>query len=96
MAGIVARSAGTDDDAIHPVEPDDIEWADLVLAMEQRHAKKLRRHFGKLVAGKIRVLGIRDDYDPDDPLLIDLLQRRVAPLLSRGISKWPLAPDQSN
>jgi predicted protein tyrosine phosphatase len=79
--GVATRSAGTEDDAVSPVEPDDIVWADLVLAMEQKHAKKLRQLFGDLVAGKVRVLRIRDDYEADDPVLIELLQRKVTPLL---------------
>lgn len=84
VAGVATRSAGTEHDAVNPVEPEDIEWVDLVVAMEQRHATKLRRQFGDLVAGKLRVLGIRDDYEPDDPKLIDLLRLRMTPLLPSG------------
>jgi predicted protein tyrosine phosphatase len=53
-----------------------LEWADVVFAMEQRHADLIRRHAGRLSA-RVTVLGIPDRYgDPD--LVRELeLERRV-------------------
>jgi predicted protein tyrosine phosphatase len=72
-------SAGLNDDAVVPLSPEQIEWADLILVMEKRHRSKLTRKFRKYLAGKrVIVLNIPDDYDYMDPALVDLLKRRCA------------------
>ena len=49
-----------------------------ILVMETRHRKDLKRRFGEALHGKrVRVLGIPDEYDYRDPLLIDLLKHKV-------------------
>jgi predicted protein tyrosine phosphatase len=77
--GIEALSAGTAPDAATPVSADLIEWADIVLVMENHHRDKLRSKFGKLLEAKrLAVLGIRDEYEYMDPELVEILKAKVS------------------
>jgi predicted protein tyrosine phosphatase len=72
-------SAGLNHDAIVPLTPEQIEWADLILVMERGHSTRLSMKFRKYLSGKrIVVLNIPDNYDYMDPALIQLLKRRCA------------------
>ena len=88
--GVEARSAGTARDAEWQVTLDDIRWADIILAMEQKHANRIRADFRQAVAHKtVRVLGIPDDYKYMQNELVALLRERVMPLIranEQGIS----------
>jgi predicted protein tyrosine phosphatase len=60
---IRARSAGTSPNARHTVSVDDIEWADVILAMEEKHKSRLVAEFKRMLEGKpIHVLDIPDEY----------------------------------
>ena len=75
-------SAGLNHDAVVPLSPEQIEWADVILVMERAHLNRLNRKFKPWLAGKrIAVLGIPDDYDCMDPELIRLLRVKCAPYL---------------
>ena len=77
------RSGGTSPSARHTVSAQDIEWADAVIVMEQKHKSRLAADFGDLLAGKlIHVLDIPDEYKYMDPELIELLERSVGSLLN--------------
>jgi predicted protein tyrosine phosphatase len=72
-------SAGLNNDAEVPLSEEQIEWADLIIVMEQCHRKRLNQKFKRALAGKrIAVLNIPDDYDYMDPSLITLLKARTA------------------
>lgn len=72
-------SAGTAPDADVAVSADFIEWADLILVMEQVHRKRLNRDFADLLRNKrVIVLGIPDRYEYMDPELVKMLESRVA------------------
>lgn len=80
--GLEVDSAGLAVDAETPLDADQLVWADLVVAMEARHVRQLRRRYGRLLAGKRVVsVDIPDRYDFMQPELVALLERRVAPLL---------------
>src|SRR6478752_8452627 len=80
--GIEASSAGTSVDADNPVSADQIEWADIVVAMEEVHRRRLRKRFPDQLKGKkIVVLGIPDEYGYMNPELIDLLRQRASRFL---------------
>ena len=80
--GVHALSAGTAPDAETRVSLDLVEWADLVVCMEARHARAVRRGFGPhLGETRLVTLGIPDDYAFMDPALVAMLERRVGPLL---------------
>lgn len=82
--GIVARSAGTNSDASRPVEPDLIEWADMIFVMEQYHATRIRRRFRAHLKDKRMIcLDIPDDYDYMDPELVQLLHTKIDRLIGR-------------
>lgn len=76
--GIEARSAGLNSDATLPLSPDLIEWAHVIVVMEQTHKKKLTKKFRAHLTGKpVISLGIPDDYEFMQPELVDLLKIRV-------------------
>ena len=86
--GIEASSAGTNSDAETPVSADLVEWADVVIAMEQHHAQFLQERFGYLLRRRrVAVLGISDRYDFMEPALIHLLKEKVDPQLERWRSE---------
>jgi predicted protein tyrosine phosphatase len=80
--GLETLSAGTETDAVTPVDAELIEWAEIIFAMENSHRNKLRQRFGKLLDEKrLIVLRIRDDYDYMQPELVEVLKRKVPPHL---------------
>ena len=82
--GIEVSSAGLDDTCGNPVTPEDLQWANLVLVMEQAHRNKLSRRFKPhLKHARVIVLGIPDDYEFMDPELIRILEAKVPPFLRR-------------
>ena len=81
--GIEVDSAGLKPDAVVPLSPEQIEWADLILVMEKSHRTKLSKRFRKYLSGKrIVVLGIPDEYDYMDPALVELIKSRCARFIS--------------
>lgn len=75
--GIEALSAGTNADAETVVSQDLIEWADVIVAMERTHQRKLQARFGPLLrAKKVIVLGIDDDYEFMDERLVQILKQK--------------------
>jgi|GEM_PF-168977 predicted protein tyrosine phosphatase/2'-5' RNA ligase len=79
---ISARSAGTSPNARHKVSIDDIEWADVILVMEEKHKSRLVAEFSRVLAHKpVHVLDIPDEYKYMDPELVEELQRSVASIL---------------
>lgn len=76
--GVEALSAGTNRDSETPVSGDLIEWADVILVMEESHRDKLTKRFGELLRHKrLAILSIPDVYPFMDPLLVDVLKERV-------------------
>jgi len=83
--GIEARSAGTSPSARHPVSLRDIEWADVILVMEESHKKRLVAAFREALAGKpLHVLDIPDEHGFMAPELVELLDGPVARLIGRS------------
>jgi len=81
--GINARSAGTSASARHCVSAQDLEWANVVLVMEDQHRKRLLSQYGRILQHKpIHVLDIPDEYGYMDPELIELLESAVGAILA--------------
>ena len=81
--GIEVDSAGLRPEAVVPLSPEQIEWADLILVMEKSHRTKLSKRFRNYLSGKrIVVLGIPDEYDYMDPVLVELIKSRCARFIS--------------
>ncbi|HYX35414.1 MAG TPA: hypothetical protein VE954_20145 [Oligoflexus sp.] len=76
-------SAGLDKDAATTVTGELLEWADVIFVMEKNHLSRLRNRFGKYLKDKrIICLDIPDNYEYMDPVLIEILQRRIPKLLN--------------
>ncbi|MGH7268216.1 MAG: protein tyrosine phosphatase [Candidatus Rokuibacteriota bacterium] len=75
-----ARSAGTGAGAVRRLTTRELAWADVVAVMETAHLDEIRSRWPDH-ARKVKVLGVPDDYDPDDPDLRALLSKRVGHLL---------------
>ncbi len=77
-----ARSAGTSPSARHVVSLADIDWADVILVMEDKHKSRLVAAFRDALARKrLHVLDIPDDYRFMDAELVALLTDPVAAIL---------------
>jgi predicted protein tyrosine phosphatase len=76
--GVETMSAGTNHDAITPVSTDLIEWADVVIVMEEVHRQKLSSKFRSAFKTKrLVVLDIPDEYEYMDPELIRILKAKL-------------------
>lgn len=87
------RSAGTSDDALVRVTARMLEWADLVLTMDESQAAALGAMFPEHPAvARIVCLQIPDDFTFLQPELVALLEARVGPLLEgpRTVGAPPL------
>lgn len=68
------RSVGTSAAARHRVSAEDIEWADVIVVMEDEHRRRILADFTAAVAQKpVHVLDIPDEYQYMDPELVDQL-----------------------
>ena len=80
--GIDVDSAGLNNDAIVPLSPEQVEWADLIFVMENTHREKLNRKFRRLLKSqRVIVLGIPDNYRYMDPALVKILRQKVSPFI---------------
>ena len=85
--GVNARSAGTSPKARRQVKLADLQWADMIFVMEEKHLSRLRNDFrGELKHKVLRVLDIPDDYQFMDPELVDLINDAVAPHIDGSIA----------
>jgi predicted protein tyrosine phosphatase len=67
-----ARSAGTSDKARIRINQKMIDWADVILVMERKHHQILKQRFN-LTDKQMVVLDIEDNYQLNDPELINIL-----------------------
>ncbi len=77
---VETKSAGTDLDAVVVLSPDLVEWADVVVFMETHHRNTAtgRRALKRALHGKRQVvLGVPDEYERMDPVLVDLLKEKL-------------------
>ncbi|MEO7496589.1 MAG: phosphotyrosine protein phosphatase [Massilia sp.] len=76
------RSAGTSTNARHPVTENDLAWADVVFAMEDKHKSRLMAAHRAVLAGKvIHVLDIPDEFRYMDAELVAQLRHAVGDIL---------------
>lgn len=80
------RSAGTSAAAAHRISQKDLDWADVIIAMEDEHQARIRELFSKCVLPPIEVLGIEDHYPFQDPELIELLREGVEEVMVRRLN----------
>jgi predicted protein tyrosine phosphatase len=83
QSGLSVRSAGTSSSARHHLNADDVQWADVIFVMEDKHLRRMRAEHGHLLADKpIHVLDIPDEYKYMAPELVELLRSSVDSILS--------------
>ena len=83
-AGFNARSAGTSKSAKHRVTLRDIQWADAILVMEDKHKSRLLAEFRQDIdRSATHVLDIPDDYRFMDPELITLIESATEPIVRK-------------
>lgn len=86
LPGIECASAGVHESANVPLDPELIEWADVIYVMETSHRSKITKKFKKYLGSKrIVVLNIPDNYEYMEPSLIAVLERKAGPLLAKHV-----------
>ena len=82
QAGVNARSAGTSPKAKRTVNMKDIQWADIIFVMENKHKQRLMAEFTRLLTHKtVHILDIPDEYQYMDSELVDILTHSVSAYL---------------
>lgn len=80
--GVSTDFGGLSTDADDALSADQIDWADVIMVMERRHASRLNDRFGRILAGKkILTLDIRDHYTFMQPALVEELLAKAGPRL---------------
>jgi len=78
-ARLEVRSGGVRSDANRRVREEDLQWADIVFAMEREHKVWLSMQFQGLDLPRIEALDIPDDYEFMDPQLQEILRMTLDP-----------------
>ena len=79
-------SAGTDKSASTVLEPEHLEWADVVVVMEKSHRNFIRQKYPEYYQSKkIVCLYIPDEFYFMQPELIALLKDKVEDVYKRGL-----------
>ncbi|MBM0742673.1 low molecular weight protein tyrosine phosphatase family protein [Phormidium sp. CLA17] len=80
--GLEVDSAGLDREAEILLSSEAIQWADIIFVMEKSHRSKLSRKFQSyLKCKRVICLDIPDEYEYMESALVELLKRKVMPLL---------------
>lgn len=75
------KSAGISASARHIISQKDLDWADQILCMENRHKEAIQTKFAGQKLPPIEVLEIDSGYHYMDEELISLLKEKVPKLL---------------
>ena len=79
---IETDSAGLDASASVVLSSEQLKWADIIFVMENRQRNRLSKKYKKHLNGqRVITLGIPDDYEYMDPVLIKLLEAKAGPFL---------------
>lgn len=85
-ARLEVRSAGVRSESPRRVSAADLEWADVVFAMEPEHKLWIRTRFDDLALPPIEVLDIPDDYECMDPQLQEMLRLMLDPEIASRLA----------
>ncbi|KGJ96904.1 low molecular weight protein tyrosine phosphatase family protein [Colwellia psychrerythraea] len=76
------RSAGTSPRAKRTVSAKDIQWADVIFVMEEKHKSRMKAQFTRLLDYKdIQLLDIPDEYQYMDTQLVEIMKQTVGSYL---------------
>ena len=79
---LTVRSAGTSPSAKRTVSVKDIQWADVIFVMEEKHKNRLKARFTRLLDHKsIQILDIPDEYHYMDEELVNIMKQSVGSYL---------------
>ena len=79
---VSVRSAGISPKARRIVSAKDVQWADIIFVMEQKHKNRLKAQFTRLLTYKdIHVLDIPDEYQYMDEELIEIMKQSISSYL---------------
>lgn len=84
MRGFNARCGGIDADALWPLAPEDIDWADVVMTMENWHLNVIRHRYSRHITLSKRLLCL-DIPGPAiymEPFLVNSLTDKVETYLA--------------
>ena len=85
---ISVRSRGTAKAAVQPIRSSDIAWADMILAMEDKHRQRILAEFpGGLKFKPVHVLDIPDDFRFMNAELMELLKSATEPLINEMLKR---------
>ncbi len=71
------RSAGLSPKSDRKISENDLNWADVVLVMENQQRRKIWDMFNHLELPEIEILEIPDDYEFMDPELVEILTDKI-------------------
>ena len=71
------RSVGVSPKSNRKINEKDIEWADLILVMENDHKQKIKKLYSHVEIPTIEVLNIPDEYEYMDEELIEILNEKI-------------------
>lgn len=81
-------SAGLNNDAVKPLSPEQVRWADVIFVMESNHKNKLRKKFKEhLNRQSVISLEIPDEYEFMGEDLIWVLKRKLGKFLGIEFSE---------
>ncbi len=75
------RSAGVSPQSERKISENDLNWADIVLVMENNHKNKIQKIYTHLELPLIEVLEIEDIYEFMDEYLIEILTNDLNQIL---------------
>ncbi len=86
--GIETRSAGLDPDCPNPMTVELAAWADMIFVMEIYQREKIRKMFKRDRPNDNRIIALHipDEYERDQPELIELLEQKVRHRLVSALS----------
>lgn len=80
------RSAGLSEKSDKKLSEIDLNWADLVLVMEQKQKDKIMEIYKHIALPAIKNLNIADDYEFMDNELIEILKDTIDEILKIGFN----------
>jgi predicted protein tyrosine phosphatase len=79
---IRVRAVGLSENSLRKVTINDIEWAEVILVMEQKHKSRLVGLFTGAKFSRIEVAEIEDRYEYMDPELCEILLKKIEGLIT--------------
>jgi predicted protein tyrosine phosphatase len=83
---VAVRSAGTSANAKRRVSAKDLEWADVIFVMEEKHKSRLMAEYRRIIGHTpIHILDIPDEYQYMDVELVELVSHSVGAILGLSL-----------